>query len=70
MNFSVGKINTDLSAASSELYRALASGDLPSAWLICKDIKESSDPASEFNCGLCFFLLEEWEKALGRIKIG
>ncbi len=29
MNFSVGKINTDLSAAGSELYRALASGDLP-----------------------------------------
>lgn len=68
MNFSGGKTNTDLSAAGSELYRALASGDLPSAWLICKDIKESSNPASEFNCGLCFFLLEEWEKALDRLK--
>lgn len=68
MNYPGGKNNGDLSRCGTALYRALASGDLPSAWLICGDIKDSSDPASEFNCGLCLYYLEEWEKALERFK--
>lgn len=68
MKFPDNKNSMDLPSANSELYRALLAGDLPSAWLICKDIKDSSDPATEFNCGLCFFLLEEWEKAVVRLK--
>lgn len=50
------------------LYRALSRGDLPAAYLILKDIKKNDNPATAFNCGLCLYRLDEWEKALAELK--
>lgn len=55
-------------SADGALYRALACGDLPAAYVIGKDIKEKTNYTTAFNCGLCFYLLEEWEKALTELK--
>ena len=55
-------------SADGALYRALACGDLPAAYTVSKDIKEKTNYATAFNCGLCFYLLEEWEKALTDLK--
>ncbi len=61
--------------ADMRLYRALAVGDLPAANLIIRTIKKSSgtapngnNPATAFNCGLCLFLMEEYESALFELK--
>lgn len=53
--------------AEASLYRALAIGDLPSAYIISKDIK-TTKPAVSFNQGLCLYLLGEYEKALVELK--
>ena len=55
------------------LYRALASGDLPAAWLITKAFTARPEAdktvyATAFNCGLCLYRLEEYEKALVKKK--
>ncbi len=67
--------NRSSSDADMRLYRALAVGDLPAAHLIIRTIKKSSgtapsgeNPATAFNCGLCLFLLEEYESALFELK--
>ena len=53
--------------ADGTLYRALAAGDLPAAYLAGKDIKVKSGTTA-FNYGLCLFRLGEWEKALAELK--
>ncbi|WWR16707.1 hypothetical protein V1224_04545 [Lachnospiraceae bacterium JLR.KK008] len=56
-----------------ELYRVLAVGDLPAAWLLTKAVMEKSKTeqlpyTTAFNCGLCLYRLEEYEKALAELK--
>lgn len=51
------------------LYRALAVGDLPAAWLSARAFIEKSKTeklacATAFNCGLCLYRLGEYEKSL------
>lgn len=63
----------DLTAAGKRLYRLLASGDLPAAWLTSRALMEKSRTkklpyATAFNCGLCLYRLEEYEKALAQLK--
>lgn len=60
--------NMEGAAADEPLYRALACGDLPAAYILSKDLKQKSNPATAFNCGLCLFRLGEWEKALAELK--
>lgn len=60
--------NTEGAAAAGPLYRALACGDLPAAYLLGRELKQSPDPVTAFNCGLCLFRLGEWEKALAELK--
>lgn len=55
------------------LYHALAVGDLPAAWLLAKPRLERADfeglsASTAFNCGLCLYLLEEYEKALSGLR--
>ena len=55
------------------LYSALAAGDLPAAWLITKPLVERAKTeqfsyATEYNCGLCFYQLEEYERTLSELK--
>ncbi len=55
------------------LYRALAVGDLPAAWLLTGPFleqgkKEKLSASTSFNCGLCLYQLEEYEKALNVLK--
>ncbi|MCI9031733.1 MAG: hypothetical protein HFK09_04335 [Clostridia bacterium] len=65
----LGRNNTpDNGVADEPLYRALMCGDLPAAYIICKDIKQPNNPAASFNCGLCMWLLDEWEKSLTYLK--
>ena len=65
----LGKSKTAENASADEpLYRALVCGDLPAAYLISKDLKEKSNPATAFNCGLCLYKLGEWEKSLADLK--
>lgn len=64
----IAKLNAD-----SQLYRALANGDLPAAYLISCSIDKNKtcsieNPATVFNQGLCLFLLEEYEAALSELK--
>lgn len=64
----IAKLNADM-----QLYRALSAGDLPGAYLICSSIDKDrtctiENPATEFNRGLCLFLLEEYEAALSELK--
>ncbi len=61
--------------ADTRLYRALAIGDLPAAYLTASSVKKGSgtapggeNPATAFNCGLCLFLMEEYESALFELK--
>ena len=59
--------------SDGDLYRALASGDLPAAWLITKAFTARPEAdktvyATAFNCGLCLYRLEEYEKALAELK--
>ncbi len=57
--------------ADVQLYRALSVGDLPAAQILCSRIGKApggNNPASSFNCGLCLFLLEEYESALFELK--
>lgn len=51
------------------LYRALAAGDYPGAWLLARPLLEparveSLSAATAFNCGLCLFCTGEYEQAL------
>ena len=60
-------------AADGPLYRALAVGDIPGAWLICGSLLEPGQserlPApTMFNCALCLFLTGEYERALGPLN--
>ena len=55
------------------LYRALALGDLPGAWLlVCPPLEpvrtECLNAITMFNCSLCLFRLEEYERALTLLK--
>lgn len=64
----IAKLNAD-----GQLYRALAAGDLPAAYLISCSIDKNKtcsieNPATAFNRGLCLFLLEEYEAALSELK--
>ncbi len=59
--------------AGGMLYRALAAGDLPAAWLATRPLLERAKgeklpAATAFNCGLCLYRLEEYEKALAQLK--
>ena len=66
--------SSELSAnVSNSLYRALATGDVPAAWLLTKPLLERSkmeklSASTAFNCGLCLFLLEEYERTLVPLK--
>ena len=63
----IAKLNKDM-----QLYRALSAGDLPAAYLIVSSDKNTlyseDNPATAFNRGLCFYLLEEYEDALSELK--
>lgn len=55
-----------------DLYRALAVGDLPAAWLSARTFIERAKTeklayTTAFNCGLCLYLLEEYEKSLAEL---
>ncbi|MDE6867851.1 MAG: hypothetical protein K2J83_01755 [Clostridia bacterium] len=53
------------------LYSALAAGDLPAACLMCQSADKSLENlgvSALFNCGLCRFLLGEYEKSLDLLK--
>lgn len=55
------------------LHRALSAGDLPAAWLLTRPLLERMKTnklpaATAFNCGLCLYRLEEFEKALSILK--
>ena len=68
-----GKGTEISSAADSPLYRALAIGDYPGAWLLARPLLEPGrvdhlSASTAFNCGLCLFLLEEYERALVPLK--
>ena len=54
--------------ADRPLYRALAIGDYPGAWLLARPLLEPGredclSASTAFNCGLCLFMLEEYERA-------
>lgn len=61
-------IKADDPNADEALYRALVCGDLPAAYIICKDMKQPVNSATAFNCGLCMLLLGECEKSLAHLK--
>lgn len=68
-----GKSQKSLTAADASLYRALAVGDLPAAWLLTRPFLERSKSeklsvSTAFNCGLCLYRLGEYEKALAELK--
>lgn len=55
------------------LYQALAVDDLPAAWLWVRPLLERADferlsAATAFNCGLCLYRLEEYERALDCLR--
>ena len=59
--------------ADAPLYRALALGDLPGAWLLARPLLEPGRTEclnlfTVFNCSLCLFRLEEYERALTLLK--
>lgn len=58
--------------SEEDLYRALAVGDLPAAWLSARAFIERPKTemlayATAFNCGLCLYRLEEYEKSLAEL---
>ena len=60
-------------AADGPLYRALAVGDVPGAWLLAQPLlkpgqTEHLAAPTVFNCALCLFLAGEYELALGPLK--
>lgn len=60
-------------AADGSLYRALAVGDIPGAWLLSLPLlkpgqMERRAAPTMFNCALCLFLVGEYERALGPLK--
>ena len=60
-------------SADGPLYRALAVGDLPGAWLLARPLLEPGrteclNALTVFNCSLCLFRLEEYERALTLLK--
>ena len=62
-----GKSASQRPDLDSGLYQALAAGDLPGAWLLAKPCLERTDfeglsASTAFNCGLCLYRLEEYEK--------
>ncbi len=68
-----GKGTEISSTADGPLYRALATGDYPGAWLLARPLLEPGrveqlSASAAFNCGLCLFLLEEYERALAPLK--
>ena len=59
--------------ADGPLYRALATGDIPSAWLLIRPLLEPGQTdrlttSTVFNCALFLFLVAEYERALGLLK--
>lgn len=74
MTFLDGGTTSDASrAADNALYRALAVGDLPGAWLLSLPLLkpgqiERRTAPTMFNCALCLFLVGEYERALGPLK--
>ena len=67
------KGTAESASAGDRLYRALALGDLPGAWLLARPAvdraKTEKLPCVEaFNCGLCLYRLGEYEKALAVLK--
>lgn len=61
------------SDADRSLYRALAAGDYPGAWLLARPLLEPGrvdwlSAPTAFNCGLCLFLLEEYERVMVPLK--
>lgn len=68
-----GKNSKPLTTVDNAVYRALACGDLPAAWLLVKPLleqgkKEKLPVTTAFNCGLCLYQLEEYEKALAELR--
>ena len=68
-----GAMSGEVVKADGPLYRALAVGDVPGAWLLARPLLEPGQaerPAAStvFNCALCLFLVEEYERALGLLK--
>lgn len=64
-----GKETERIPAVDGPLYRALAAGDYPGAWLLARPLLEPGrverlSAPTAFNCGLCLFLLAEYERAL------
>lgn len=60
-------------SAGAPLYRVLALGDLPAAWLLVRPAIERAKTeklpcVTAFNCGLCLYRLGEYEKALAELK--
>lgn len=60
-------------AVCGPLYRALAAGDIPGAWLLSRPLLEPGRleklaAPTMFNCALCLFLAGEYERALGPLK--
>jgi len=74
MEFLGGGKSTGLSPAEDRpLYRALAAGDLPAAWLLARPMLERDKMEqlpwwTAYNCGLCLYRLGEDEKALAALK--
>ena len=59
--------------ADGPLYRALTLGDVPGAWLLARPLLEPGrteclNMPTMFNCSLCLFRLEEYERALTLLK--
>ena len=59
--------------ADGSLYRALTIGDVPGAWLLARPLLEPGrteclNTPTMFNCSLCLFRLEEYERALTLLK--
>ncbi len=68
-----GKSSEPSANVSNSLYRALATGDVPAAWLLTKPLLERSkmeklSASTAFNCGLCLYQLNEYEKALASLR--
>lgn len=68
-----GRERAERPETEGELYRALAVGDLPAAWLTARSFLEQAKTeklshATAFNCALCLFRLEEYEQALAQLR--